>query len=492
MPGKLTIVLGAATQDSVLALIVAQGLGREVPTVTVRPAGAVGGPVNTLIPRPWPVGPTIAPRLHQRDVRVFRVRVPVRNEVVLEAFNADRSVTRKSAPFRALPARLADVPAGLSFVLGTCTYYWPPFLQLLAARLRGCYGAGGSPAFAIWAGDNVYLDVPKPKGQRPADVVDRYLRYFLDGGYGAGRAALPSFTTYDDHEYWNDYPERALPVTTWLTQQGVAGFAAAANECLDLFQRSINPPPAGQASFTYCIDVPPLSICVIDTRSHRDHSDAPTERLMREEDLLEFESWARGLTGPGVLVLGQPLWIEPTMTVGPVVGDHNVSHFRAHYDRICRAIETAPFDILICSGDVHYSRLLRIATRERRVLHELVASPLVSIPTVGASFEQLFFGGTPKPMLDHHIEDTTQAPRAGWQARYQMGTGNGTVFAVLNFKPAGAQISVGLSFIDLRSGTPADLVRETALGAAQVFSSDGTRTHVCAHPAALTLGRRLS
>ena len=118
---------------------------------------------------------------------------------------------------------------------------------------------------------------------------------------------------------------------------------------------------------------------------------------MPEVDLIALEDWARTLRGPGVLVVRQPLWIEPVMKYGPVARDHNVSFSRRQYRRICQALEDAPCDILVCSGDVHYSRLLRIETKRRRVLRELVSSPLVSIPTTWATLGQYIFGAAPEP-----------------------------------------------------------------------------------------------
>jgi len=492
MPGKITIVLGAVAEDSVLALIVTQGLGPAAPSVFVRPAAAGSSAMTQLIVKRLEPGTTIAPYLEARGVNVFRVRAPVSGEVVLEVYSPDKNICRKSSPIRALPARLADAPGGLTFALGTCTYYWPELLKVLGTRLRSRYGAGSAPAFAVWAGDNVYLDVPKPAKQGASDVVDRYLQYFLDDGYCAARASLPAFTTYDDHEFWNDYPELALPVDTWLSARESAGFAAAASQCLDLFQRSINPAPSGQAKYTYRVDVPPLSICVLDTRSERTRADAQTPRLLPEADLRELEAWASQLKGPGVLVIGQPLWSAATNKVLTATGDHNVPYFKADYERICKAVEEAPYDIMVCSGDVHYSRLLAITTAKRRVFYELVASPVISIPSNWASFNQLVFGGTGcAPEYDHSIEDPTRVPRAGWHARYEMGTGSGTTFALITVKPAGAQVSVGVSFIDLRTGAAAALVGETKLGPAQHYTLSPNGTKVCSHAAVMNLGRRL-
>lgn len=484
---KIAIALGAVTRDSVTALIVCRGLGVELPRVSLRTRS---GDAQALTVERLAPGATIAPQLSRLDVSVYRVHAQLQNESTLEARNATGDATCRTAPFRALPDKLSDAAAGVSFVLATCVYHSAPDLQRFAATIRGQQGLGAPPAFALLAGDNVYLDVPKPAGQTPADVVDRYLTYFLDDGYMRARASMPAFSTYDDHEYWNDYPEHGVPVSLWLAEHEKQAFGAAAQQCLELFQRSLNPTRA-DTQLAYQIELPPVSIFVLDTRSQRGTIAVLPEQLLPEPDLVAFESWARQLRGPGLLVLGQPLWIEPIMKTGPFVADHNISYFQKQYSRICQALERAPYDVLICSGDVHYSRLLRITTRSRRTLHEVVSSPLISIPSTAASLRQAVLGGTSDPAREHEISDTTRPPFAGWHASYQTGTGVGTAFALINLKPAGSGVDVGVSFVDMRRGTAAPLVRHTALGEAELFRG-GSGPAVCTHPSAFRLGPRLS
>jgi hypothetical protein len=84
MTSKLAIALGAVTRDSVTALIVAQGLGNEIPRVSLRPRGSDQRGTD-LIPKPLAPGEEIAAGLAARGVRLFRVKAPVVGDVVLEA-----------------------------------------------------------------------------------------------------------------------------------------------------------------------------------------------------------------------------------------------------------------------------------------------------------------------------------------------------------------------------------------------------------------------
>jgi hypothetical protein len=60
------------------------------------------------------------------------------------------------------------------------------------------------------------------------------------------------------------------------------------------------------------------------------------------QDLAALSAWAAGLTGPGVLVVGQPLW----STAGGST-DYNPRAFVPEFQQIWRALRDAPWEILI-------------------------------------------------------------------------------------------------------------------------------------------------
>jgi hypothetical protein len=176
---------------------------------------------------------------------------------------------------------------------------------------------------------------------------------------------------------------------------------------------------------------------------------------------------------------------------GPIKGDHNVSHFKRDYARICSVVEDAPHDVLVLTGDVHYSRLLSIVTKWRRTFYEITSSPLVSIPTTIGSLGNMLFGGFAAPDLEHSIGDTKAAPRDGWGPQYMMGTGSGTTFAVVNFKRAGARVSVSVAFIDPRTGLPAKPADTSPLGRASVLSKFPPFRGTTSARDVFSLGKRL-
>jgi hypothetical protein len=487
MGGRLGVVLGASSAQGALALVVVQGAQGKAPIVSLRPKASSAA--QSLSPSLLAAGPHISPFLRARDVQVYRVEVPLAGESVLEARSADGALRKRTSVFGPLPTSIRK-PAGLTVALGSCLYHSRPYLQRLASRFGDGHGLGAAPAFALLVGDNVYLDVPKPGSSDEDGVVGRYLQYFLDDSYTALRSLFPAFTTYDDHELWNDYPRRALPVSLWLSEVERPAFESAALECLELFQRSINPQPSAGARYAYEIALDGLSFFVADTRSARLGPNDGT--VMPAGDLDALEAWAKALKSPGVLVLGQPLWIEPIAYVGPARGDHNISHFKPDYARICAAVENAPHDVLVLSGDVHYSRMLSITPRNRRTFHEIVASPMISIPSMPSVLTQLVFGGSRDPDLEHEIDDTARPPRAGWNASYMMGTGSGTCFAMLSFKAAGKDVSVSVAFIDARTGQPARPIAASPLGRASVRARLSPQQFTCSARDVLVLRSRLS
>jgi hypothetical protein len=81
------------------------------------------------------------------------------------------------------------------------------------------------------------------------------------------------------------------------------------------------------------------------------------------------------LHGPRMLVLGQPFFLS----TGSMF-DRNPPDFTTQYQRLFRALGACPYDVMIVSGDVHYSRLIRQPVGNGSV-YELISSPMCHIPT---------------------------------------------------------------------------------------------------------------
>ena len=97
---------------------------------------------------------------------------------------------------------------------------------------EGAYGAGvraltklHKPAFKMLIGDQVYQDWPPAPltGLSSAELyAQRYALYWGDPAYQEVFTSSPNYFLCDDHEFWNDYPERqAQLMRTWKSGEGV-------------------------------------------------------------------------------------------------------------------------------------------------------------------------------------------------------------------------------------------------------------------------------
>ena len=175
---------------------------------------------------------------------------------------------------------------------------------------------------------------------------------------------------------------------------------------------------------------------------------------MPDAALSTFEAWANSLTRPGVLVIGQPLWIKEGGG-----SDHTPPNFADQYERIWRAIAAAPHDILIVSGDVHHSRILEIGLTDTRVVYEFVTSPACHVPTVGSIISGDYGSQdrgkveVPASVSVGMNHGPALKPRL---LRYLFGTSAPNTLGVLQFLslPTG-KVSVGCTFLDSLAQMPA-------------------------------------
>jgi len=350
---------------------------------------------------------------------------------------------------RTFPRQLG--PDGVRIALASC--YSDEFKRD-ADYLRVLQGAaGGTPLAAkLLVGDNLYVDVgPTSRTARSPfeETADRYLRYFWRSSYARVLGYLPTFTLWDDHEFWNNYPEQQV----WLPRSlGAAAkdYGAAALAGIKAFQSVLNPPPVAARGLSYQFEIPPLSCFALDLRAGRTRNSAARPQMCSEAELLAFEAWAAGLEGPGALIVGQPLWQSPGDWQ-----DWNPPAFAAQNARIWRALTDAPWDIVVLSGDVHHSHLIEIDVGPGRRVWELVSSPACHIPTVESIAAQAFdvqpgFGGAG---VVPSIVVTGGAPRLH---AYHMGTGCPNSIALLHLtQTAERGVRFAGSFIDLVRKTPA-------------------------------------
>jgi hypothetical protein len=313
-------------------------------------------------------------------------------------------------------------------------------------------------AFKLLVGDNLYLDVAPDQrfihgGYR--ETVARYLRYFWQSEYANVLGRLPTFTTWDDHEFWNNYPEEQCHLSR-STGSDRKDYIRAGKECLRLFQAVLNADLPPHNNLSYRIDNSPVvSFLVTDVRSERTLFKNSPPRMMPVAALTALESWATALTRPGVLVIGQPLWIKEGDSF-----DFTPPNFAEEYERIWRAIAGAPHDILIVSGDVHHSRILEVGLTDSRIVYEFVTSPACHIPTLTTialgSYDSQDRGEVKVPAAVS--VGTNHGPALKPRLLdYLFGTSVPNTIGVLTFRslPTG-KVSVGGTFLNCLTQRPAE------------------------------------
>ena len=281
----------------------------------------------------------------------------------------------KTYTWRTLPATL-DSP--VTFFISSC--FWRDNDK------EGAYGAGvrtltklHDPTFKLLIGDQVYQDWPPAPltGRSSAELyADRYKLYWSDPAYQEVFASTPNLFLCDDHEFWNDFPERqAQLMRTWHNRQE---YGSVAQTLYELFQNSAN----GGGDPWRQLKIGPVGIFLCDTRSQRTHYKDEPKSFIPAKQWAELTKWFDDLEGPGLLVLGQPLFQKDGD-----LKDHSLSNFRDDYGRLCDEIvrtvkgtrpgNRPPHDVMVLTGDIHRGRFSAATfpgMGEGRV-YEFVASP---------------------------------------------------------------------------------------------------------------------
>jgi hypothetical protein len=232
--------------------------------------------------------------------------------------------------------------------------------------------ADARPDVKILCGDQVYLDSPWMefvfRSHDEENLRRRHLGNYAQAWTQAGgfRELLRDGGTYfssDDHDFWNNAPNAtAIARDTW-SENGRNAWKKVATELYEAFQRAARPGSI--------FGVDRLSFFVADTRIAR--TDGKTA-FADPAELTRIEAWARNLTGPGCLVLGQLLFSAESGFKGDLM-DYGLPDY-GQYPQLVEALIGAPHSIVILTGDVHYGRVAVCHVEPGRDIVEIVASPL--------------------------------------------------------------------------------------------------------------------
>ena len=238
------------------------------------------------------------------------------------------------------------------------------------------------PHVAIYAGDQVYLDSPflhfltafHSEDDLAEELLSRYMTTWTQrtaiGGFQQALTTAGACFTSDDHDYWNNAPLPAPYVLDTWTAAGRAIWRDQATRLFKLFG-GIDAP----ARFA----VGPLSFFVADTRISRTEDDVA---FMTGDQLGALEAWVRGLSGPGVLVTGQPIFAAERGFVGRFT-DYGLPDYRQFGD-LARILLSTGHDIVVLTGDVHYGRVAISDLPAGSRLIEVIASPFALVSPLAA------------------------------------------------------------------------------------------------------------
>ena len=305
----------------------------------------------------WKLLPAVPGLKRRMGVLTLELKNSAPPEGALYHITCTRNGLKQTFNWSSMPYRISS--AGVTFLFASC--FWQNNDR------DGYYRAGvkeigrlARPQFKFLIGDQVYGDWPN-SWDLGDDAIElyakRYRQYWGDTFYREVLQICPNFITCDDHEYWNDFPEKQIQLPQTWDSKNRKKYGRGADELYYQYQRSLNPHEARW--YTFSID--PVSFFITDTRSERERwNEKGASHFMLAEQWEALETWQQSLKGPGVLVLGQPLFQKDGD-----FRDHSLSNFRDDYARLWRVIERSlagenaqktPHDILVLSGDIHTGR----------------------------------------------------------------------------------------------------------------------------------------
>jgi hypothetical protein len=291
--------------------------------------------------------------------------------------------SKAQATVSTLPARLpVKGERPFTVLLGSC-YYEREDKAGAVGKTYVRLPPDARPHLKILCGDQIYLDNPPqdfiiPRGHDwlRARSFKTYSDTWTQSAFGGGFNDLlkngANFFSSDDHEFWNNAPDRGLNVPVFtLTQGQRETWLGIARELYQIFQTAPRPP----AIFKVGI----LGFCIAETRFFRERAHG---NFMQPQDLAAIRTWIDDLDGPGVLVVGQPVFAEAGNSK-----DWGLPGFQ-QYPALLEHLRASKHSIAIFTGDVHFGRIASATLRPElgTKLFEIISSPLQLVPFASGKF----------------------------------------------------------------------------------------------------------
>lgn len=279
-------------------------------------------------------------------------------------------------------ARFSTLPTSLprpnetpfTVLLGSCyaahnDHGVGPMMDIIGQNLR--------PSIKFLCGDQVYLDqqgflpgIPFTAKGMARGFLAKYLRNWT-GTSGLGKVLREGATWFspDDHEYWNNFPNPATAHPATLFEGRRKTITRIARSLCRDFQ--IDDPALDGAHRTFKVGI--LEFFVADTRTNRESGNHKFQADVDQQALID---WVEALQGPGVLVVGQPIFDQPASALGAMFADRTLPNYEDQYPPLVRSLLSARHSVLVLTGDVHYGRVastMRLSGNPE--IFEVIASP---------------------------------------------------------------------------------------------------------------------
>ena len=291
-------------------------------------------------------------------------------------------------------------------VLLTSCYHQAEDRSGLARRTFQNIPSAERPDLTLMMGDQVYLDLPTLNNfpDNEAKLAEKFENTYRrnwdrNGGLAGILDAAPSINCPDDHEYWNNFPHSSPIIQNSWSPESRQRWKNAADQTYDAFQLAA---PAERGDGV-SVDIAPLSVFVLDQRTHRRDDRSAT---LTPNGLAELKAWANRLIDEGkygAVVTGQSLLDKPVGRFTGAVADQMLANYDDYGDVVRTLADLADKGrrpVLLLTGDVHWGRITRIEQGGRTRFFEIICSPSSLVSTVGADQVKTigagiksFFGG---------------------------------------------------------------------------------------------------
>lgn len=279
------------------------------------------------------------------------------------------------------------------------------------AKLNAIFNDPNNPLrFRVLCGDQIYLDLdPADDGaiklSKPP-IWRRYLQQWQFLPFQNFLLSSPTMVMADDHEFWNNYPDRNNLWNRWAEDELGGPTGREFDRAFSVFQAALNIAPgdlvddrtAANRSLvdkilrdrarTFEIDLGYALVLVLDVRTRRTSMNydgghpqlaAPTfPDMPNVQWLANTLARLQHVDVPCVLILSQPV-IELPRASKP--WEENLPEYPKEFAQLWQALFASKCRPLVLSGDIHWSRLY-CATNARtpeKEMYELISSPLARI-----------------------------------------------------------------------------------------------------------------